>query len=215
MTNGPVTGEPSPGPAPGAGTDVGADVGADVGIHAGTEPGDAPGDPVAGAGSTGVARGHRRIAAAVAVGWWAVDQLTKHWAVNALVDRDIPIVWTLQLNLAFNRGMAFSRGEGWGPVIAVAAMLIVVVLLVNLRQTGTLLGAVATGMVVGGALGNLTDRLFREGEGGFLHGAVVDFIDLQWFPIFNVADIGITVGAPLLLFAAWRSDRGVPAPAAR
>jgi signal peptidase II len=61
-------------------------------------------------------------------------------------------------------------------------------------------GGVAMGLILGGALGNLGDRAFRAGE-GFLGGAVVDFIDFQWFPIFNVADIGVVGGALLLVLA--------------
>ena len=60
-------------------------------------------------------------------------------------------------------------------------------------------GAVALGLVLGGAAGNLLDRLFREGS-GFLGGGVVDFIDLQWWPIFNVADAAVTIGGLLLVF---------------
>ena len=66
-----------------------------------------------------------------------------------------------------------------------------------MRQSSTRLAAVAMGMIVGGALGNLGDRLFR-GDAGFLHGSVVDFIDLQWWPVFNVADMGVVCGAVLL-----------------
>jgi len=62
------------------------------------------------------------------------------------------------------------------------------------------LGQVAVGMVIGGALGNVADRLFR-GD-GWLHGSVIDFIDPQWWPIFNVADIGVVVGGILLVFGA-------------
>ena len=57
------------------------------------------------------------------------------------------------------------------------------------------------GLVLGGALGNLVDRAFREGS-GFLGGAVVDFIDLQWWPVFNVADTAVSVGGVLLVFMA-------------
>ncbi len=141
----------------------------------------------------------------VAVGWVAVDQLTKWWALEQLADRTIDVVWTLRFNLAYNRGMAFGQGEGWGPVIGVVALVVVVTLLVSLRRGGGRLAAVGVGMVVGGALGNLADRAFRAGGDGFLHGAVVDFIDLQWWPVFNVADIGITVGAAILLLSAWRT----------
>ena len=56
-----------------------------------------------------------------------------------------------------------------------------------------MLSAVGIGLVIGGAIGNVLDRLFRAGD-GFLGGAVVDFIDLQWWPVFNVADMAITVG---------------------
>ena len=66
-------------------------------------------------------------------------------------------------------------------------------------------GAVAVGAVVGGAAGNLADRAFRRGDGGFLGGAVVDFIDLQWYPVFNVADMGVVGGAILLLIATARA----------
>ena len=130
-----------------------------------------------------------------------VDQLTKHWAVNALSDRDpIEVVWTLQFNLAFNSGMAFSRGSGLGPVIAVIATLVIVWLLASLRGGNTRLGAFGMGCVIGGAAGNLIDRLFRGDA--WLRGSVVDFIDFQWFPIFNVADIAINVGATALILNA-------------
>jgi signal peptidase II len=148
----------------------------------------------------------------VAVVWLVADQLTKHWAVNELTDRNIDIIGSLRFNLAFNRGMAFSQGEGLGPVIAILAMLIVVALLVGLRTTGSRVAAFATGMVLGGAVGNLVDRMFRRGGDGVLTGAVVDFIDVQWWPIFNIADIGVVVGAIVLLLTAWRADRTPVAP---
>lgn len=129
-----------------------------------------------------------------------LDQLTKHWALNTLDDRDIEVFWTLQFNLAFNTGMAFSRGEGLGPVIAVVALVVVVFFLVRLGREGGRLAAVATGLIVGGAIGNIIDRAFR-GD-GILDGAVVDFIDFQWFPIFNIADMGITIGGALLVLSS-------------
>ncbi len=68
------------------------------------------------------------------------------------------------------------------------------------RTVPTRLGAVAVGLVLGGAAGNLVDRALRAGD-GFLGGAVVDFIDLQWYPVFNIADIAVVGGALLLLVA--------------
>lgn len=125
-----------------------------------------------------------------------LDQLTKHWAVNALSDgRDRHVVWSLQWNLAYNTGMAFSRGRGLGPVIALLALLVVIVLVVSTAKVESRLARVAAGLLIGGALGNLCDRVFR-GD-GWLQGAVIDFIDVQWWPIFNVADMGVSIGAVL------------------
>ncbi len=128
-----------------------------------------------------------------------VDQLTKHWAVTSLgTDREIELFWTLQLNLGFNNGMAFGQGQGFGPVIAVVATVVIVYLLVTLRTEASLMSTIGIGLLIGGAAGNLIDRLFR-GDDGVLRGAVVDFIDFQWFPIFNVADMAINIGAGLLI----------------
>ena len=134
------------------------------------------------------------------------DQLTKHWAVTGLgSDRVIDVVWTLRWNLAFNSGMAFSRGHGLGPLIAVAATAVIVWLLVTLRTESSRLSTFGMGLVIGGAAGNLVDRAFR-GE-AWLRGAVVDFIDFQWFPIFNIADICINVGAGVLILNSVLSAR--------
>lgn len=65
------------------------------------------------------------------------------------------------------------------------------------------LGATSVGLIAGGAVGNLIDRAFR-GDDGFLQGAVVDFIDLQWWPVFNIADAAIVVGAVLLVVVSFR-----------
>lgn len=131
------------------------------------------------------------------------DQLTKHWALNRLSgDRTIDLVGSLRFNLAFNRGMAFSQATGAGPVIGALGFVIVIVIVLWLRRSATGVAAVAAGMIVGGAIGNLIDRLFR-GE-AWLRGAVVDFIDLQWFPIFNIADSAISVGAVLMILASFR-----------
>ena len=131
------------------------------------------------------------------------DQLTKHWALNRLSgDRTIDLVGSLRFNLAFNKGMAFSQATGAGPVIGALGFVIVIVIVLWLRRSATGVAAVAAGMIVGGAIGNLIDRLFR-GE-AWLRGAVVDFIDLQWFPIFNIADSAISIGAVFMILASFR-----------
>jgi signal peptidase II len=98
--------------------------------------------------------------------------------------------------------------------IPFAALLVVGIVLWQGRTVGSKLGAVALGLILGGAVGNLVDRAFRAGDGGFFSGAVVDFIDPQWFPIFNVADSGVVIGGFLLVFVSLRApaDDG-PAPA--
>ena len=126
------------------------------------------------------------------------DQLSKTWAVWALDDGPIDIVWTLRFRLLFNDGAAFSRGAGFGPVIAVLAIGVVVLLYRTGRAVTSVPGTVALGLVLGGALGNLADRSFRAGD-GFLGGAVVDFIDFQWYPVFNLADSAVVIGAILLV----------------
>ncbi len=168
---------------------------------------------MSGPGRAGGLRLSLLVAALVVV----VDQLTKSWAVNNLDDQTIHVIWTLQLNLVFNSGMAFSQGRGLGPVIGVVALGVIVALLVSMRQGASRLGAVAAGLVVGGAVGNVVDRLLRDGGGGFLQGHVVDFIDFQWFPVFNVADMAINIGGALLLWSAFRAERrskAAPQPSA-
>ncbi len=142
-----------------------------------------------------------RLAAAVAVGVAIVDQLTKRWAVDRLTagpcasdgDACIDLFWTLRLHLHFNPGAAFSTGVGLGPLFGVLAFGMILVLFSMVRGREDVLGTVLLGAIAGGAIGNLTDRILRA-EAGFLSGEVVDFIDLQWWPIFNIADAAVVIG---------------------
>lgn len=134
-----------------------------------------------------------------------LDQLSKWWAVERLRGSEpIDVIWTLRFNYAENTGMAFSAGAGRGWLIGIVATGIVVALLVVSRRVTSRLQLVLIGIVVGGALGNVVDRLSRARD-GFMSGAVVDFIDLQWWPIFNVADIGVVCGAILLVISTLRA----------
>jgi signal peptidase II len=147
-----------------------------------------------------------RASVLLAVGVVVADQLSKHWAVNRLSDeRVIDVIWTLRFNLAFNSGMAFSRGKGLGPIIAIVATIVIVWLLVSLRTASGRLNTFGIGCVIGGAAGNLIDRAFRQDA--WLRGSVVDFIDFQWFPIFNIADSAINVGAAALILNAYLASR--------
>jgi signal peptidase II len=126
----------------------------------------------------------------VAVVVVVVDQVTKSWAVRRLSQGDIHVVWKLDLELTYNSGASFGLGRGWAPVIGGVAVAVVVLLLASVRHIRSDALAVALGLVIGGALGNLTDRIVRGH-----HGAVVDFIALHFWPTFNVADSCIVVGA--------------------
>ena len=132
-----------------------------------------------------------------------VDQLTKAWALAALDDGPIRVLGPVRLALTRNKAGAFGLGGAFVPLLAVGATVLVVVLVTRGDLVRRPLLAVAAGLVLGGALGNLGDRLFRSP--GLLRGAVVDFVDLRWWPVFNVADSAITCGCLLLLWSGWRS----------
>jgi signal peptidase II len=129
-----------------------------------------------------------------------LDQVSKAWALRDLADgRIIHVIWTMQFNLTYNRGMAFSRGTGIGPIIGVIGLVVVALLLLSLRRADNTLTRVATGLIIGGAVGNILDRLFRGS--GWMRGAVIDFIDFQWWPVFNIADMAIMIGAATMMVA--------------
>jgi signal peptidase II len=158
---------------------------------------------------------HRRaIIIALAVVVVAVDQATKTWALHHTVEPR-HVIWTLRLALTFNSGAAFGLGRGKTTIFVLGAVALVVVLVGLGRRasrTATLPAVIAMGLLLGGALGNLTDRVIRHH-----HGAVIDFIDLQWWPVFNVADACITVGAVLLVLTGLLRGSGThqSAPPAR
>lgn len=140
-----------------------------------------------------------------------LDQLTKWWALEVLPAGPIELVWTLRLRLTFNTGGAFSLGAGRGGLVALLVVAVVAGMVWFGRSVSTRLGAVSLGLVLGGAVGNLSDRVFRAGD-GWLSGAVVDFIDLEWWPVFNLADSAIVVGAVLLFVASIIESRPGKAP---
>ena len=138
-----------------------------------------------------------------------LDQITKSIAVAKLDTREpVELFWTLQLNLIRNPGASFSIGENLTPIIATIAIIASMVI--------AYLGVVETnlkvkflfGVVFGGVWGNVTDLIFRKGD-GFLSGEVVDFIDLQWWPIFNFADVALVIGLPLLLYYRYQVERNL------
>src|SRR5581483_10590815 len=101
------------------------------------------------------------LVAALAAVLVVVDQLTKTWALRTLTTRDIDLFWTLRFHLARNNGAAFSVGLGSGGLIGLLAIGVVIVLVALGRNLDSRLGVVSLGLVLGGALGNLADRMFR------------------------------------------------------
>jgi signal peptidase II len=133
------------------------------------------------------------VAASVAAGVVLVDQLTKWWAVDRLARGPIHVGWKLDLELARNTGSAFSLFQGDAALLVIVALALLAGLVVLVRRSPSTGRAAVLGLVIGGALGNLADRLFRSD-----HGAVVDFVALHVWPTFNVADSCIVVGCVLL-----------------
>ena len=130
-----------------------------------------------------------------------IDQLTKTWAKSAFGDeppQEIIGSW-LRFTYGENPGAAFSSFTGSGRIIALVAIGVIVFLLYLVGRSSHRGEVVALGLILGGALGNLSDRIFR-GE-GILDGAVIDWIDWWFIPTFNVADAALNVGVALLLLS--------------
>ena len=145
------------------------------------------------------------LATAIVLGVVALDQLSKLWAVRGLAGAPVALIGdNIGFALARNTGSAFSLFQAFTPLLAVVAIVVALLLVRAVRRTRDTLMVVGLSLVLGGALGNLLDRLFRSP--GFLKGAVVDFVHVGSFPTFNVADSAITVGAVLIVIWAIRTD---------
>lgn len=135
-----------------------------------------------------------------------LDQVAKHLAVSQLGDDVVPLLGdVLQLRLIRNPGAAFSLFTDLTVVLTVVAAVVAVVILWVSRRVTSTGWAVALGLLLGGVLGNLADRLFREP--GPLRGHVVDFLELPNWPVFNLADSAVVCAAVLVVLL---SLRGVP-----
>jgi signal peptidase II len=132
---------------------------------------------------------------------FAVDQLTKQMALEALGDGPVEIVeGALTLRLAFNSGGAFGLLQGLPELFGVATLVIIVMILMWARKLDDPAALVPLGMILGGGLGNVFDRVARDSG-----GRVVDFIDLHVWPVFNVADSAIVAGVCLVLLLGARA----------
>ena len=147
-----------------------------------------------------------RLFLAITVVVLLIDQLTKIWAVAALEPgvRTPLLGDLLGLQLIRNDGAALSIASGMTWLLTIVATVVVVVIVRVSRRLGSRGWAVALGLLLGGALGNLVDRMVREP--GPLHGHVIDFLAYWRLFIGNVADIAIVVAAVLVV---WLTARGV------
>ncbi|MFP3990749.1 signal peptidase II [Streptomyces sp. E11-3] len=151
-------------------------------------------------------KGHRRIAVLLGVALLAylldlgskilvVTKLEHHEPIEVIGD------W-LRFEAIRNAGAAFGFGEAFTVIFTVIAAAVIVVIVRLARKLYSLPWAIALGLLLGGALGNLTDRIFRAP--GVFEGAVVDFIAPKGFAVFNLADSAIVCGGILIVILSFR-----------
>lgn len=146
---------------------------------------------------------NRRLAVVIAAVVLGADQLTKWWAFEALADGPIEILGDFfQFRLVRNSGAAFGTLQNAGVLLALIAIVAILLLIRVSGETEHRHEAIIFGLVLGGASGNLADRIFRAD--GLFDGRVVDWIDFSFWPTFNIADSAITIAVLLALLSAFR-----------
>jgi signal peptidase II len=143
--------------------------------------------------------------AAVAVGVYGIDQGSKDLITQNLELGDqVPVLGeVLQLHYVTNSGAAFSLASGFTWILSVVAVTVILIIVIFAPRIRSLAWATMFGLILGGALGNVTDRLFREPSFG--QGHVVDFIQVWGFPaIFNGADIAVVSSMGLFILLSLR-----------
>jgi signal peptidase II len=143
----------------------------------------------------------------IAIGVYLIDVVSKVIVVATLSPlRPVTLVGGfLQLNLLRNGGAAFSFGTSMTVVFTLIAVGVIVFILRTSRRLRSMPWAVTLGLLLGGATGNLTDRIFRSP--GLFRGEVVDWIQLPHWPVFNLADSSIVCGGVLAVLLAMRGVR--------
>ena len=145
-----------------------------------------------------------RLFAVVALGAWTLDQASKAAAVAWLQPGEsvtlVPHVFSLTVTR--NAGAAFSTGTQMTLMLSIIAILVVVTVIRMARRLRDPGWALGLGLLLGGATGNLTDRIFREPSP--MRGHVVDFLHLTHWPVFNLADVALTFAAITILHRGWK-----------
>jgi signal peptidase II len=138
------------------------------------------------------------------------DQLTKHLTVRHLEGNPIDLILGIRLVSARNTGVAFSRGSNLAGIIFVVLAVTALISWVAWKefkhpQGSATWAPVGFGLILGGAWGNVIDRLFRGKRWG--RGAVVDMVDVGWWPVFNLADAALSCGVITVIVGMYLNDR--------
>jgi signal peptidase II len=153
----------------------------------------------------------------IIVAVFGLDQLTKQLVVAKIaIGHRVPLAFGIDLVHSLNTGIAFSQGRGRsGIILPILIVVIVVVVMAGAefrRAGGALwLAVLGYGLIVGGALSNVADRLFRGA--GWGKGAVIDMVDVGWWPVFNLADSALSIGVLLVLFSSFLGEKSTRATA--
>jgi signal peptidase II len=142
---------------------------------------------------------------AIAILVLALDQLTKWWVSSALPEggwwSPLPGLWRIfRITHITNSGAAFGIFPNQGNFFILVAVVVALAIVLFYRHlpTGEWLVRLSLGLQLGGAIGNLIDRVH--------YGYVVDFVDIGFWPIFNIADMSIVAGVAILAYCLWRED---------
>jgi signal peptidase II len=141
------------------------------------------------------------IMVAVAAVVFGIDQLTKQLALEGLADGPVEVVnGIFRLRLTSNTGGAFGLLQGIPGFFLIATIAVIGLIVLYARRLDDRRWLVPLGMILGGGLGNLFDRLFRDFDGG-----VVDFLDFRVWPVFNLADSAIVLGVLAIMWVSFRT----------
>ena len=132
----------------------------------------------------------------------AIDQITKQLALDNLTTPVDVIDGVFRLRLAFNSGGAFGLLQGLPGFFLIATTVVIALIVFWVRRLDDPRWVVPLGLILGGGLGNLADRVLRDLDGG-----VVDFLDFHVWPVFNLADSAIVVGVLTIFWLSFRSER--------
>jgi signal peptidase II len=141
--------------------------------------------------------------ALIAAGVVALDQITKQLAINGLSDGPIDVIdGVFRLRLAFNSGGAFGVLQGLPGFFLIATIVVVCLIVFWVRNLDDPRSIAPLGLILGGGLGNLADRVLRD-----FNGNVVDFLDFHIWPVFNLADSAIVIGVLATFWFSFRAER--------